>query len=175
MTPSAMDWTMASDWVMSRSVRLSWRSATAPAQAPRMSIGPNWKAVSRPRATPECVRCSTSRVWVIIVNQVPVWLTSWPEKKRRKLRTRSERKVSWAAEWSFSVIGLRSSVREGGFGGVRAEVGPGHQALEHVDRARERGDVVGRELGQAGGEPGGLAGPQPGEEPVALRGDRHPL
>ena len=30
----------------------------------------------------------------IICIQVPVWLMIWPTKNRRKLRTRSERKVS---------------------------------------------------------------------------------
>ena len=46
---------------------------------------------------PESVRRSTSRVWATIVSHVPVWETSWPRKKSRKLRIRSERKVSFAA------------------------------------------------------------------------------
>ena len=45
------------------------RSATRPAHAPRMRIGPNWAAVSSPIATPLSVRCSTSSTRAIDVSQ----------------------------------------------------------------------------------------------------------
>ena len=102
--PRAIDWTMAAAWRTVSILRLSDRSAMAPAHAPSRSIGPNWNAMSRPRATPESVSFRTSSVWVTIVSQLPVWLTSWPPKNRRKLRWWRERKVSEAAVWSFSVM-----------------------------------------------------------------------
>ena len=61
-------------------------------------------------ATPESVSFRTRRVWATMVSQVPVWETSWPEKKRRKLRTWRERKVSRAAVPSFSVMRVLVSV-----------------------------------------------------------------
>ena len=94
---SANDWIMAKVWIPIRSLRLSERSATTPAHAPKMSTGRNWAAVINPTATPLCVRWSTSRVWVINVIQLPACETICPPKKRRKLRMRNERNVSLAA------------------------------------------------------------------------------
>ena len=62
--------------------------------APSTSTGPNWAAASSPRAMPLSVRCSTSSVWATSVIQLPTCEMSWPPKKRRKLRTCSDRKVS---------------------------------------------------------------------------------
>ena len=72
---------------------MSDRSATRPAHAPRMRIGPNWPAVSRPIAMPLPVRCSTSSTSAIDVSHVPTWEMSCPVKNSRKLRTPSEANV----------------------------------------------------------------------------------
>ena len=79
-------------WTSSR--RLSDRSATRPAQAPKSSTGPNWVAVSSPSASPLSVSLRTRRVWAIMFSQVPTCEMPWPMKKSRKLRTRSEAKVA---------------------------------------------------------------------------------
>ena len=60
------------DWTASSSLFLSDRSATSPAHGPRSSTGPNCAAANTPSATPESVRCSTSRVWATRVIQLPI-------------------------------------------------------------------------------------------------------
>ena len=45
---STNDCTIANDCTIISSLRLSERSATRPAHAPRISTGPNWQAASRP-------------------------------------------------------------------------------------------------------------------------------
>lgn len=95
---SANDWAMAKTCTPISSLRLSDRSAMSPAQAPSSSTGPNWQAVSRPTASPLPVIFRTSSVWAIIVSQLPTWEMSWPLKKRRKLRTPREEKVSRVTE-----------------------------------------------------------------------------
>ena len=50
--------------------------------------------MTSPTATPLSVMARTSRPIAIICIQVPVWLMIWPTKNSRKLRLRSERKVS---------------------------------------------------------------------------------
>ena len=64
-----------------------------PAHGPMIRTGPNWAAASRPRATPLSVSLSTSSVWATRVSQLPTCEMIWPVKKRRKLRTCSERNV----------------------------------------------------------------------------------
>ena len=70
---STNDWTMAHDWTIISSLRLSERSATRPAQGPMTQHRPNWQAARMPRAMPLSVRCSTSSVWATIVSQLPIW------------------------------------------------------------------------------------------------------
>jgi hypothetical protein len=77
-TASAADCAISTDWVKKSSLRLSCRSAIAPAQADSSRIGPNCAAVRRPIASPLPVRCSTSRVSATLVSQLPVFDTSWP-------------------------------------------------------------------------------------------------
>jgi hypothetical protein len=72
---STSDCTMAPAWVRMSSLRLSLRSATEPAQAPRTRTGPKRQAVSTPMATPDPVRSRTRRVRATDVSQVPVWDT----------------------------------------------------------------------------------------------------
>ena len=55
-TASANDWAIATTCTIISSLRLSDRSATRPAHAPRNSTGPNWHAASRPTAKPLPVR-----------------------------------------------------------------------------------------------------------------------
>ena len=83
---STNDWAISSVWVMSSSRRLSDRSATTPAHAPKISTGANWQATSTPMATPLPVRWSTSKVRPIVVSHVPACEISCPKKKSRKLR-----------------------------------------------------------------------------------------
>src|SRR5215208_3305951 len=169
---SAKDWAMASDWTTSRSFRLSERSATRPDQAPSRRRGPNWQAVRRPRARPPSVSFRTSRVWAIIVSQLPTWEMSWPPKKRRKFRVRSERKVfsvhrivrgligappsGWCRHESGALLvwfaracaRSRSTLGGGGAG----------QALQDGGSLVEPDQVLGGEVLQAGGQPGGPSG-----------------
>ena len=95
--PSTNDWTIAKAWTAISSLRLSDRSARSPAHAPKRSTGPNCAAASRPRARPLSVSSSTSSVCAMRVSQLPIWETSWPEKKSRKLRMRIDRNVSFVA------------------------------------------------------------------------------
>jgi len=74
----ANDWTIASVWTVSSSLRLSDRSATRPAHGPRRRMGPNWAAASTPRAMPLFVILRTNSVWATSVSQLPTWETSWP-------------------------------------------------------------------------------------------------
>ena len=85
---------MANVCTQSSSRRFSDRSATRPAKAPMNSTGPNCAAASSPRAKPLSVSFSTRSVCAISVSQLPTCEMSWPVKKRRKLRTRREWKVS---------------------------------------------------------------------------------
>jgi hypothetical protein len=66
------------DWVASRSLRLSMRSASTPPQSPRTRAGPNCSAVMIPSAVPELVRVSTSQSWATRCIHVPVSETSCP-------------------------------------------------------------------------------------------------
>ena len=99
---------MAPTCTMNSRRRLSLRSATRPAQAPRISTGANWQATSSPTATPSPVRSSTSRVWAIRVSQFPIWEMPWPRKKSRKFRTRNDANVSRVAEARRSCMGRPS-------------------------------------------------------------------
>jgi hypothetical protein len=63
------------------------------------STGPNWQAARMPMASPLLlVRCSTNRVWVTMVIQLPTWEMICPLKNSRKLRMLMDRKVSRPAE-----------------------------------------------------------------------------
>src|SRR5829696_8598970 len=149
----AKDWAMARLWTIRRSLRLSERSATRPDQAPRRSSGANWQAVRMPRARPPSVSFRTSRVWAIIVSQLPTWEMSWPPKNRRKLRVRSERKVFSVQRSVRGLIGAPSfRWRRHEPGAVlvrfarprdRSRAAFGHgQALEDGGRLLEAGEVL---------------------------------
>ena len=99
MNASANDCSIANDCTIISSLRLSLRSATRPAHAPRISTGPNWHAANSPRANPLSVSFSTSNAWAMRVSQLPIWEISWPPKNRRKLRTRSDSNVPTAGRW----------------------------------------------------------------------------
>src|SRR5919112_4607654 len=92
-TARPTDWVISRLWVTSSSRRLSDRSATAPAQADSISIGPNWKPARIPTPSPLPVILSTSRVRATLVSQLPVLEISCPTKKSRKLRFRRARNV----------------------------------------------------------------------------------
>ena len=59
-------------WVASSSRRLSTRSATTPAQAPRSSMGANWRATVMPSGRGASVMRRTSQSWPTCCIQVPV-------------------------------------------------------------------------------------------------------
>jgi hypothetical protein len=63
--------------------RLSTLSASAPAQAPRTSTGPNCRPTVMPRAMPLPVSCSTSQLCATDCIQVPLIETTWEMKNRR--------------------------------------------------------------------------------------------
>ncbi len=73
----------AADCVAMSRRRLSTRSASAPAQAPRTSTGPNCRPTVMPRATPLPVSCSTSQFCATACIQVPLIETIWETKNRR--------------------------------------------------------------------------------------------
>src|SRR4051794_35511082 len=109
---------------------------------------------------PESVSFSTSRVWAIMVSQVPVCEISWPKKNSRKLRMCSERNVSFAAREMRRLTG--------GLGDL------GAQALEHVDGVEQPLAVAGRQAFEAGLQPGGAHAADLFEVPSAGCGAGHP-
>ena len=79
-TPSVNAWAASSVWVISASVRLSRRSATAPAHAPSTSIGRNCRATVIPRSVERPVRSYTSSDCAVSCSHVPTFETSNPVK-----------------------------------------------------------------------------------------------
>jgi hypothetical protein len=59
-------------WVASSRRRLSTRSATTPAQAPKASMGENWRARVMPSGRGALVSRRTSQSWPTCCIQVPV-------------------------------------------------------------------------------------------------------
>ena len=59
-------------WVASSSRRLSTRSATSPAHAPKASMGANWRARVMPSGRGASVIRRTSQSWATCCIQVPV-------------------------------------------------------------------------------------------------------
>ena len=71
-------------WVAMRSLRLSNRSASAPAGSDTMAVGPNCKAMTMPTATPlPPDSSSTSQSWAMRCIQVPTSETTCPPAQRR--------------------------------------------------------------------------------------------
>ena len=70
--------------VITRMTRLSKRSASTPAHAPKNSVGTNCKAMTAPMATPLlCDSCSTNQPSAIVCIHVPQSEMPWPTKNNR--------------------------------------------------------------------------------------------